>query len=172
MKGESDTHRQQQLYWNQMTQLRIAAAYIRRYRDDVGAWVKRLGILKAIASNGSIAGWLVWKEYAPLWAVLIGASQLADALKDVFPVTKLHKSTSEHSLVLGSMFIDAQAEWESISFGRYTDEQIAKQRYKLMKLQHDAEKKSFPEGLPFKKRLFNAAQREAEAYFTSTYNLR
>ena len=90
----------------------------------------------------------------------------------MFPVTKLHKSTSEHSLVLGSMFIDAQAEWESISFGRYTDEQIAKQRYKLMKLQHDAEKKSFPEGLPFKKRLFNAAQREAEAYFTSTYNLR
>jgi hypothetical protein len=131
MNGEANSHRQQQLYWNQMIELKIAAAYIRRYRDDRGAWVKRLGILKAVASSSSIAGWLVWKDYAVVWAVIIGASQLADALKDVFPVNKIHKAASEHAVVLGSMFIDAQLEWESIFSGRYTDEQITKQRHKL-----------------------------------------
>jgi hypothetical protein len=40
-----------------------------------------------------------------------------------------------------------------------------------MKLQHDAEKKSFPEGLPFKKALFEAAQTEEEGYFTTTYDV-
>jgi hypothetical protein len=59
------------------------------------------------------------------------------------------------------MFIDAQLEWENIFSGRYTDEQISTRRGKLMKLQHDAERKTFPSGLPVRERLFAEAQTEA-----------
>jgi len=149
----------------------VAAAYIRRYRDDLGVWVTRLGILKAIASNGGIAAWVVWREYAFLWAAIIAASQLADALKEVFPFTKTHKAASEHTVALNSIFIDAQFEWENIFSGKYPDEQISNRRHKLMKLQHDAERKAFPAGLPVKEKLFAAAQSEAKEYFTTMYDI-
>jgi hypothetical protein len=147
----------------------VAAAYIRRYRDDLGRWVTGLGTLKAIASSGGIAAWVIWKEYAFVWAAIIALSQLADALKDVFPFAKKHKAASEHTITLGSIFIDAQLEWESIFSGRYSNEQIANRRHKLMKLQHDAESRSFPSGLPTKTALFEAAEKEAKDYFATTY---
>src|SRR5271154_6548738 len=101
MSGEAtSSHRQQSLYWNQMIELKVAAGYIRRYRDDVGKQVTRLGTLKAIASSAGIAAWAVWKEYAFLWGVIIALSQVADALKEVFPFTKIHKAASEHTISL------------------------------------------------------------------------
>jgi hypothetical protein len=166
-----NAHRQQQLYWNQMIELKVAAAYIRRYRDDLGTWVSRLGTLKAIASSGSIAAWAIWREYAFMWGIIIAVSQVADALKDVFPFTKTHKAASEHSIALSSIFIDAQLEWESIFSGRYTNEQITSRRHKLMRLQHDAERHSFPNGLATKATLFAEAQQEAKDYFAATYGV-
>ena len=81
-------HRQQSLYWNKMVELRVAASYIRCYRDYLGKWVTRIGVVKAVASSSSIAAWVVWKEYAFIWGALIAMSQVLDALKGVFPVTK------------------------------------------------------------------------------------
>ena len=166
---DENAHRQQQLYWNQMVQLKVAGAYTRRYRNDLGRWVTGLGTLKAIASSGSIAGWVIWKEYAFVWGTIIVASQVADALKDVFPFTKTHKAASEHTITLENIFIDAQLEWEGIFSGQYTNEQIANRRHKLMKLQHDAECRNFPNGLATKASFFAEAQQEAKDYFAATY---
>jgi hypothetical protein len=166
-----NAHRQQQLYWNQMVELRVASSYIRRYRDALGKWFTCLGTLKAVASSGSIAAWAVWREYAFVWGAIIALAQVVDALKDVFPFSKTHKAASEHSIGLGSIFIDAQLEWEGIFSGRYTDEQIAGRRHKLMKLQHDAERHNFPNGLATKAALFRESEEEAESYFESMYDL-
>lgn len=164
-------HRQQQLYWNQMIELKVAVEYIRLYRDDLGRWVTSLGTVKAIASSGSIAAWAIWREYAFVWGAIIAIAQVVDALKDVFPFTKTYKSASEHAIALGSIFIDAQLEWESIFSGRYTDDQIANRRHKLMKLQHEAERHSFPNGLSTREALFKEAESEAKAYFESMYGI-
>ncbi len=166
-----NTHRQQQLYWAQMVELKVASCYIRRYRDYLGKRVTGLGALRAIASSGGIAAWALWKEHAFLWAAIIAASQVADALKEVFPFTKRHKAASEHTIPLGSIFIDAQLEWESIFSGRFTDDEIMNRRHRLMKLQHDAERTSFPDGLATQDLLFSLAQQEAQGYFKATYRL-
>jgi len=160
-------HRQQQLYWSQMIELKVAASYIRRYRDYLGKWVTRLGTLRAIASSGSIAAWALWKEFAFVWAVIIAVSQVVDALKDVFPFTKKHKAASEHTTTLESLFIDAQLEWENIFSGRYTDDEIMNRLHKLRKLQHDAGHQSFPEGLATQAALFVQAQKDAKDYFAA-----
>ncbi|MGA3040398.1 MAG: hypothetical protein ABSF54_06350 [Bryobacteraceae bacterium] len=165
------SHRQQNLYWNQMIELKVEAAYIRRYRDALGRKVTALATLKAIASSGGIAAWAIWKEYAFLWGTIIAASQVADALKEVFPFTKAHKAACDHAISLNSMFIDAQLEWESIFSGRYTDEQIMTRLHKLKKLQHETERKNFPLGLATKEAFFAEAQQEAQAYFASTYGV-
>lgn len=93
-----------------MIELKVEAAYIRQYRDELGRKVTALGVLKAVASSAGIAAWAIWKEYAFLWGVIIAASQVADALKEVFPFTKTHKAACDHAISLNSMFIDAQLE--------------------------------------------------------------
>jgi hypothetical protein len=150
-----------------MIELKVASGYIRRYRDELGRRVTAVGTVKAIASSGSIAAWVVWREYAFAWGAIIAVAQVVDALKEVFPFTKTHKAASEHTVALGSIFIDAQLEWENIFSGRYTDEQIANRRHKLMKLQHEAERRSFPNGLGTRKVFFREAQAEAKDYFES-----
>lgn len=128
-------------------------------------------VVKAVASSSSIAIWAVWREYPLVWGAIIAASQVLDALKDVFPFIKRHKAASEHTVALDSLFIDAQLEWEAIFSGSYTDDQIAARLHKLRKLQHDAECRSFPEGLPVKEELFRAAQEESASYFLSAYGV-
>ena len=106
-----------------------------------------------------------------MWAAIIAASQVADALKDVFPFTKKHKAASAHTNALESMFIDAQLEWENIFSGRYSDDQIMTRRHKLMKLQHDAEQNNFPDGLALREKFFAEAQIDAKEYFKTTYGV-
>ncbi len=117
-----------------MIDLKVASAYIRGYRDHLGKWATALGTVKAVASSGGIAAWVIWREYAFVRCAIIAASQVADGLKDVFPFSKKHKAASEHTITLNGLFIDAQLEWESIFSGRYTDDEIVKRRHKLMKL--------------------------------------
>jgi len=154
-----------------MVELKVAASYIRRYRDDLAKRVTGLATLKAIASSGGIAAWAIWKEHAFLWGAIIAASQLADALREVFPFTRTHKAACEHAVSLNSISIDAQLEWENIFSGRFTDEQIMNRRHKLMRLQHETERKNFPHGLAEKKSSFAEAQEEAKDYFAAMYGV-
>src|SRR3984893_19524878 len=107
-------HRQQQLYWAQRGKLKVAACYIRHYRDNLGKRVTALGTVRAIASSGSIAAWALWKEHAFVWGAIIAASQVADALREVFPFNKKHKAASAHTITLGSIFIGAQVAGKSV----------------------------------------------------------
>jgi hypothetical protein len=104
-----------------MVELKVAACYMRRYRDQVGLWVTSVGVVRAIASSGSIAAWAIWRQYAFVWGLIIAASQVADALREVFPFVKTNKAASEFGIALERLFIDAQLEWESVFSGRYSD---------------------------------------------------
>jgi len=168
----ADPHRQQQLYWKEMTNLKADASYIHLYRDSLGRWVTGLGALKAIASCGGIAAWVVWKEYAFSWGAIIAGSQVADALKDVFPFAKKHKSASGYSITLDYLFNDIQLEWENIFSGQYSDEEIMKLRHKLGKSQLDALQKNFPDGLPVQNAFLIQAKQLAEIYFRTTYGVK
>lgn len=154
-----------------MTNLKADASYIRLFRDSQGRWVTGLGALKAIASCGGIAAWAVWKEYAFLWGFIIALSQVADALKEVFPFAKKHKAASVHSMTLDYLFNDVQLEWENIVSGQHTDEEIMKLRHKLGKSQLDALQHNFPDGLAARDALLVQAKQEAETYFMTTYGV-
>lgn len=167
-----DPHRQQRLYWDQMYALKVAASAIRLYRDSLNKWVTGLGALKAIASCGGIAAWAIWREYAFVWGFIIAMAQVADALKDVFPFAKTHKSTCAHAVTLNSLFIDAQLEWENIFGGKYSDDEIMKRVYQLRKLQLEAENHDFPDGLAMRCALLERAKQDARDYLVSTYGVR
>ena len=167
-----DPHRQQLLYWDQMYQLKLSASYIRLYRDSLGKWVTGLGALKATASCAGIAAWALWREYAFIWGAIIAASQLADALKDIFPFARKHKAACVHAMTLDNLFIDVQLEWEYVSSGRVTDEEMMARLHQLRKLQFEAEKQNFPDGLPARNALLDRARQDAVEYLSTTYGVK
>jgi hypothetical protein len=159
------------LYWKILIELKISVAYIRQYRDHLGKWTTAVRTVRAVASSCGIAGWAIWQKYAFVWGLIIAISQVVDALKEVFPFSRKHKAASAHTITLESLFIDAQLEWENIFSGRYTDEEIMKRWHKLMKLRHDAESTSFPDGLAPRQVFLAEAQKEAKDYFRLTYGV-
>lgn len=167
--SSTPSKRQPQLYWRQLEQLKAASVCIRLYRNRLGWQVRTVEVVKAIASSGAIAGWVVFKEYPLLWSAIIAASQALDALKNVFPFARNHKSASDLTVALELIWIDAEEEWESIYAGKLSEEAITKRRTKLRKLQLDAEKKYFPDGFKPSDKLIGLANEEAEAYFALTY---
>ena len=59
-----------------------------------------------------------------MWATIIAASQVADALKEELPFSRQHRAASEHMLFLDRLLIDTELEWESVFTGRYADDDI------------------------------------------------
>jgi len=130
-----------------------------------------MGAVRAIASSAGIGAWAIWREYAFIWGAIIALSQVMDALKEVFPFTRQHKAASELAIVLESLFIDAQLEWESIKAGKYDEEQVSRRPHKLRTLHHHAECNIFRDGLPRRQDLFIAAEMESGVFFLKTYGV-
>jgi hypothetical protein len=164
-------HRSQQLYWRQLVELKVLGVYMRLYRDNLHKWVRRLGIIRAVASSGGIGGWAIWSEHALIWSCIVAASQVVDALQNVLPVIRQHRATADLASALETLFIDAQLEWEDVFSGRLSEVDINTRRHRLQKLKQEAERKHFPEGLEENGGLFKLAQAEAEAYFAAEYSI-
>ncbi|HUZ65982.1 MAG TPA: hypothetical protein VMU82_19935 [Acetobacteraceae bacterium] len=108
-----------------------------------------------------------------IWGGVIAASQVADALKDVFPFTARHKAANDLVTTLEALLIEALYEAEGVYAGQFTNEQITDRRRVLMKLRHDADAKHFPTGdLPERKDLLALADEAAIAYFDSMFGPR
>ena len=170
---EAATHRQQDLYLSEVLQLMVAGEYMRRYRTILARRVTWFGAVRAIASSGAIAAWAVWRSYPMVWGGIIAVSQVADALKDVFPFTARHKAANDLATSLEALLIEALYEAEGVYAGQFTNEEITIRRRRLMKLKHDADVKHFPTGnLPERKDLLVLADDAAIAYFESIFGPR
>ena len=66
----------QETYWNQLVILKVVACYVRRYRDEQAWWINKIGLFKAVVTSGTIGAWAIWKDYAFVWGLLIGAAQI------------------------------------------------------------------------------------------------
>jgi hypothetical protein len=170
---ETATHRQQELYLSEIFQLMVAREYMRRYREILARRVTWFGATRAIASSTAIAAWAVWQSYPMIWGGIIAASQVADALKDVFPFTARHKAANDLATSLEALLIEALYEAEGVYAGQFTETEITDRRRKLMRLRHEAAVKSFPTGnLPERGDLLALADEAAATYFDSMFGPR
>lgn len=151
----------------------VVREYMRRYRAILARQVTWFGALRAIASSSAIAAWAVWQSYPMIWGGIIAASQVADALRDVFPFTARPKAANDLVTSLEALLIEALYEAEEVYAGRFTNQEITDRRRSLMTLRHDADVKHFPAGnLPERKDLLALAEATAIAYFESLFERR
>jgi len=159
------------MYWHEFFQLKADACYVREYRNSVSKWVTAFAAIRAIASTSSIGGWLIWKRYALVWAGLIAAAQLIEALKNIFPLYKRRRALSGLSRSLNQLFVEAQRNWDEIAGGQCSNAQVRKLCRQIRSRKQKAEARFMPNGLSRNESLFKNAQAEAEHSFKERYNL-
>ncbi len=148
-----------------MCQLKAASICMRLYRNRLGRHVRAVEVIKAVASSGSIGAWVIWKDYPLVWGAIIAAAQVLDALKGVFSFVRQHRAACDLTVALELLCIDAELEWEGVYSGALSEDAISVARARLKRLQLEAERKHFPEGLELPAPLIELASREATAYF-------
>jgi len=169
MSGDKNGQNAQGTYWNELILCKVASCYVRRYRDRQAAWINYTGIFKATVSSGTIGAWVVWRDYALVWGVLLAAMQILDAIKEFLPETKNRRSASDFVSAVENMIIDARFEWYEISAGKYDANEIMTMWRRLAKLLNENEAKYFPDGLPADMARQKLAEAEAAAYFLKIY---
>jgi hypothetical protein len=162
---------EQDQYWLEMQQLRLSAIYVREYRDSIAKMETTVAAIRAITSSGSIGAWVIWRQYAFVWAALIAASQIADALRDVFPFRKRRQALSGWCNALNRLFVDAQRDWDSIASGSLSNPKIAGLTHQLRLKMQRHEETYIPDGLAKKQDLFDKAQTEMEEFFRNRYSI-
>lgn len=160
------------LYWVELVQLKIDTVYVERYRDWLTTWLTRFAIGRAVVSVAALGSWFAGIGHPEIWGAVIVVSQVAEAVVNALPLSTRQKSLSAFALALESILIDALLEWETIHSGEIDAPEITRRRHVLMRLRHETEAKNIPTGLPTKRRFSVMAEREAAAYFETTYNTR
>jgi hypothetical protein len=170
---DNAAHRQQELYLSEVLQLIAEREYMRRYRVILAKRVTWFGAVRAIASSGAIATWAVWKSYPMVWGGVIAATQVADALKGIFPFTARHKAANDLVASLEALLIEVLHEAEAVHAGELTDTEIRERRRRMMKTRHEASLKYFPTAdLPERKDINALAQEAAVMYYDSIFKPR
>ena len=94
----SDLDQYQRRYWKELFQLRVHVNYLELYMEHSELIDKSINIFLAVTSSTSICGWAIWNKYSFVWAVIIAASQLINAVKQFLPYRTRLKATSTLSV--------------------------------------------------------------------------
>jgi hypothetical protein len=171
--NNTERHRQQSLYLTEVMELIVARDYMRRYRIVLARHMTWFSALRAIESSSAIATWPVVQAYPMVWGGIIALSQVADALRDVFPFAARHKAANDLTTSLEALLIETLHEAEAVFGGRFSAGEITDCRRKLMRSCHEAGVKRFPNGtLPERADLLSLAQEAADAYYKPIFGSR
>jgi hypothetical protein len=146
MLEDGNLDRQLDLYWKQLEQVKVASICIRLYRDRLARWTTGLDILKAVASSGTIGAWVIWRDYAFVWATIIALAQVVEALKSALPFARRSKAANALALALELLFIDAEFEWDQIVTGQARPQSVMERRRSLQRHKVETVTQHFPDG--------------------------
>jgi len=77
-----------QMLWNTY-HFYVKSKYIFQiYRKRANIIDKTLTIILAVVSSAGVASWAIWNQWAVVWAIIIGASNIANIIKSHLPYEK------------------------------------------------------------------------------------
>jgi hypothetical protein len=115
--------RAQTLYWNQLTDPKAACEYVRLYRDRLSATINRFAVARSVVGVAALGGWITTNIDPHIWAAVIVAVQIAEALQRTIPWAARFAGTNELCAAFDALLIEAQLERESIAAAEWDEEQ-------------------------------------------------
>jgi hypothetical protein len=121
----------QQHYWNELYQLRTHI-YFLDLKVQQAEFIDRLiKMLLAITSSASIGGWVIWNEYALVWAGIVAIANVINAVLPYLPYKNRIKTYSNLVNDLEQLIVTAEYKWYAISSGQMCEEDINHEIYKI-----------------------------------------
>jgi hypothetical protein len=156
-------------FWDDMVTLKRDARYVdlclaRTERVDRG-----IQAFLAIAASSSIGGWLVFQQYAIVWATIVAASQALQVVRAYLPYKNRLKALAGLSVDLNTLSLVAEDQWYKVSNGTgLYDDDIHDLRMALKRKKLSAVQKAFPvAGMPENMKFSKRAEFETVQYFSS-----
>ena len=166
----TDSNQYQRRYWTELFELRVHVNYLELYMEESELEDKSINIFLAVTSSSSICGWAIWNKYGFIWAVIIAASQLINAVKQFLPYRTRLKATSGIMRELEELSIFAEMKWFDVAEGKLKKEEINKLQFEIRSKKTKAVQKHLGNNtLPKKEKLFNKAKKRAETYINNFY---
>jgi hypothetical protein len=123
--------RYQQKYWQELYDLKSHANYVRIYLEKSELHDRGLKICLALASSSSIGAWVIWKELSFVWALIIAASQVINAVKEHLPFKTRLKALSGLQSDLEDLLLFAENKWFDVAEGMLTEDEIHKLQFEI-----------------------------------------
>lgn len=157
-------------YWVELQSIKAHLYYVELYQLRSESIERFISIVLAIASSSSIAGWVIWQQYAFVWACLIMVSQVVSAVYRYLPFKARIKPLSVVGIELSVIANEAEKDWFDVSTGKLTASEINKKRFNL-RTKSSAVMKSAFGGMviPEDKKLMRQAEEKMFTYFKSHY---
>lgn len=124
---------EQHQYWLEMYQLKVHINFIELLLESDENVDRFIKIILAIASSASISIWAVWEQYPHIWATVIAASQVVNAILPYIPYKKRIKECSLLLPQLETLMIDCESKWNAVAKGELTAKQIHTFRFNIKK---------------------------------------
>jgi len=160
----------QMQYWVELQNLRAHVFYLELYQVRSESIERCIAIILAVASSGSIAGWVIWKEYAFAWGTFIALSQFVSAVYRFLPFKARIKPLSTAAVELSILADDAERRWFDVAQGAMTEREINEARFDIRKKKLGAMAAAFSGMvLPDNIGLMQKAESQMRLYFTTHY---
>lgn len=160
----------QEHYWKEFYRLKVHASFIELHLGRTEYIDRGLKMFLAVTSSASIGGWVVWREYAIVWAFLIAASQVVNAVSQFLPYKERLRSFSGLLSDLEDLVVQVEDHWLQIAAGEQTEDEIRKALLELRTRRMKSFKKHFPGStIPEASKLFVKAEAKASSYFENFY---
>ena len=128
-------------------------------------------MLSAVASSSSIAAWAIWDELNFVWATIIAASQVINAIRQFLPFRRRLKTLNELFSRLDEISLESQKKWFSVCEGKLTEEEIHNLTMELQEAEMQDTNRIFGKmTLPVRKRILNRAALETDRYLQKFYS--
>lgn len=162
----------QDRYWKELYQLRVHVNYLEIYMQQSEFTDKSINIFLAVTSSSSICGWAIWNKYSFMWAIIIAASQLINAIKQFLPYRTRLKAISSILRELEELLSYAEMKWFDVAEGNLTDEDINKLQFEIRrKKTRSLQKHLGINTLPTKEKHFEKAKKLANIYLQNFYGV-
>lgn len=160
----------QDRYWKELFESRVHVNYLELYMEHSEFIDKSTNIFLAVTSSSSICGWAIWNQYSFIWAIIIAASQLINAIKQFLPFKLRLKVIAAILKELEELMTFSEMKWFDVAEGNLTDEEINRLQYEVRSKKIKILQKHLGiNTLPEKPKLFEKAQEMAITYIKNFY---
>jgi len=114
----------QEKYWKTLARLCYGTYYYDEHFRFCVTFDRTLRILLAVITASSVASWKIWEQYALLWSIIIGASQLLLIISAILPYKDRITILNELRPKLSALYIDMENQWRDVKSGELDPDKI------------------------------------------------